>query len=76
MANGLTLPVCANIFASTLLFNANSSVEAVAKEDNAETGYAGTSRSRRATGGRTAQDDDDDDRRSYEGEGVVADDYE
>ncbi|KAI5461047.1 putative transcription elongation factor [Mariannaea sp. PMI_226] len=55
--------------------------EAVAKEDNARATYAGTSRtlgSQRATGGRSAVDDDDndDDRRSYEGEGIVADDDE
>lgn len=54
--------------------NANPFTEAVAKADNAAAGYAGTARSRRATGNRTA-DEDDDDRRSYEGEGIVADDY-
>ncbi|CAM1508532.1 Fc.00g053800.m01.CDS01 [Cosmosporella sp. VM-42] len=53
--------------------------EAVAKEDNANTGYAGTSKTagaRRTTGGRATADEDDDDRRSYEGDGIVADDDE
>ncbi|KAM5342754.1 hypothetical protein ACJ41O_013720 [Fusarium nematophilum] len=51
--------------------------DAVAKEDNADAGYAGTSRaagSGRAAGGRTAVEDDEDDRRSY-GEGIEDDDY-
>ncbi|KAH7007979.1 putative transcription elongation factor [Ilyonectria destructans] len=54
--------------------------DAVAKEDNAEAGYGGTSQtagSRRAPGGRSAvNDNDDDDRRSYDGDGIVADDDE
>jgi transcription elongation factor Elf1 len=57
--------------------------EAVAKKDNAAkaAAYAGNARasgSGRAAGGRSAFDDDDDnnDRRSYDGEGVVADDDE
>lgn len=65
-----------NDFNDALDCNANPFTEAVAKEDNAAAaaGYAGTARSRRVTDNRTA-DEDDDDRRSYEGEGIVADDY-
>lgn len=51
--------------------------DAVAKEDNAEPGYTGTASSggaRRA--GRSTIAEDDEDGRTYEGEGVVADDDE
>ncbi|KAH7166276.1 putative transcription elongation factor [Dactylonectria macrodidyma] len=54
--------------------------DAVAKEDNAGAGYGGNTRT--AGSGRTASsrsavnDNDDDDRRSYDGDGIVADDDE
>ncbi|KAK7417320.1 hypothetical protein QQZ08_011663 [Neonectria magnoliae] len=54
--------------------------DAVAKEDNAGAGYGGTSRTaasgRAASGRTTADDNDEDDRRSYDGDGVGADDDE
>ncbi|KAF4974008.1 hypothetical protein FZEAL_9052 [Fusarium zealandicum] len=52
--------------------------DAVAKEDNADAGYTGSSRaagSGRAAGGRSAVEDDEDDRR-YGGEAIVEDEDE